>query len=45
MREAATNLEFERAAKLRDEVKRLKTMELDTRKNRVDEHGDAVMSG
>ena len=30
MREAATNLEFERAAKLRDEVKRLREMELDT---------------
>ena len=30
MREAATNLEFEKAAKLRDEVKRLREMELDT---------------
>ncbi len=30
MREAATNLEFEKAARLRDEVKRLKEMELDT---------------
>ncbi len=29
MREAATNLEFEEAARLRDEVKRLKEMELD----------------
>ncbi len=29
MREAATNLEFEKAARLRDEVKRLKEMELD----------------
>ncbi|MCZ4274095.1 excinuclease ABC subunit UvrB [Maritalea porphyrae] len=29
MREAATNLEFEEAARLRDEVKRLKDMELD----------------
>jgi len=29
MREAATNLEFEKAAKLRDEVKRLRQMELD----------------
>lgn len=29
MREAATNLEFEDAARLRDEVKRLKDMELD----------------
>jgi excinuclease ABC subunit B len=29
MREAATNLEFEKAAKLRDEVKRLREMELD----------------
>ena len=26
---AATNLEFEKAARLRDEVKRLKEMELD----------------
>ncbi len=30
MREAATNLEFERAARLRDEIKRLREMELDT---------------
>src|SRR5690606_25389463 len=30
MREAATNLEFETAARLRDEIKRLKEMELDT---------------
>ncbi len=30
MRDAATNLEFEEAARLRDEVKRLKEMELDT---------------
>ncbi|SHF66285.1 excinuclease ABC subunit UvrB [Devosia limi] len=30
MREAATNLEFEKAARLRDEVKRLRDMELDT---------------
>lgn len=30
MREAATNLEFEKAARLRDEVKRLKELELDT---------------
>lgn len=29
MREAATNLEFEKAAKLRDELKRLREMELD----------------
>jgi len=29
-REAATNLEFENAARLRDEVKRLQEMELDT---------------
>jgi excinuclease ABC subunit B len=29
MREAATNLEFEEAARLRDEIKRLKEMELD----------------
>jgi excinuclease ABC subunit B len=30
MREAATNLEFEKAARLRDEVKRLREMELDS---------------
>ena len=30
MREAATNLEFETAARLRDEIKRLREMELDT---------------
>jgi excinuclease ABC subunit B len=29
MREAATNLEFEKAARLRDEIKRLRSMELD----------------
>jgi excinuclease ABC subunit B len=29
MREAATNLEFERAARLRDEIKRLREVELD----------------
>ena len=29
MREAATNLEFEKAARLRDEIKRLRTAELD----------------
>ncbi len=29
MREAATNLEFEKAARLRDEIKRLKELELD----------------
>ena len=29
MREAATNLEFERAARLRDEIKRLREAELD----------------
>ncbi len=29
MREAATNLEFEKAARLRDEVKRLREMKLD----------------
>jgi excinuclease ABC subunit B len=36
MREAATNLEFEKAARLRDEVKRLRTMELDTLEGSVD---------
>ena len=36
MREAATNLEFERAAKLRDEIKRLRTMELDVLQGEVD---------
>ena len=30
MREAATNLEFEKAARLRDELKRLREMEVDT---------------
>jgi excinuclease ABC subunit B len=30
MRESATNLEFEKAAKLRDEIKKLREMELDT---------------
>jgi len=36
MREAATNLEFERAARLRDEVKRLREMELDTLEGAAD---------
>jgi excinuclease ABC subunit B len=35
MREAATNLEFEKAARLRDEVKRLREMELDTLQGEV----------
>jgi len=35
MREAATNLEFERAARLRDEIKRLREMELDTLEGEV----------
>ncbi len=35
MREAATNLDFERAAKIRDEVKRLREMELDTLEGEV----------
>ena len=35
MREAATNLEFEKAAKLRDEIKRLRTMELDVLQGEV----------
>jgi len=35
MREAATNLEFEKAARLRDEVKRLKEMELDVLEGEV----------
>jgi len=35
MREAATNLEFEKAAKLRDEIKRLKEMELDVLEGEV----------
>jgi excinuclease ABC subunit B len=35
MREAATNLEFEKAARLRDEVKRLREMELDTLEGEV----------
>ena len=36
MREAATNLEFERAARLRDEIKRLREMELDTLEGTLD---------
>ena len=36
MREAATNLEFEKAARLRDEVRRLKSMELDTLEGATD---------
>ena len=35
MREAATNLEFEKAARLRDEIKRLREMELDTLEGEV----------
>ncbi|MCS6762651.1 MAG: excinuclease ABC subunit UvrB [Candidatus Devosia symbiotica] len=35
MREAATNLEFEKAARLRDEVKRLREVELDTLSGKV----------
>src|SRR5690606_37340710 len=35
LRDAATNLEFEKAARLRDEIKRLRTMELDTLEGEV----------
>ena len=35
MREAATNLEFEKAARLRDEIRRLREMELDTLEGEV----------
>ena len=37
MREAATNLEFEKAARFRDEIKRLREMELDTLDGHLDE--------
>ena len=37
MREAATNLEFEKAARLRDEIKRLREMELDVLEGAADE--------
>jgi excinuclease ABC subunit B len=36
MREAATNLEFEKAARLRDEIKRLREMELDVLEGSVE---------
>ena len=36
MREAATNLEFEKAARLRDEIKRLREMELDVLEGAAD---------
>ncbi|HEY9013265.1 MAG TPA: excinuclease ABC subunit UvrB [Devosia sp.] len=36
MREAATNLEFEKAARLRDEIKRLREMELDVLEGSLD---------
>lgn len=36
MREAATNLEFEKAARLRDEIKRLREMELDVLEGKLD---------
>ena len=37
MREAATNLEFEKAARLRDEIKRLREMELDVLEGMADD--------
>jgi hypothetical protein len=37
MREAATNLEFEKAVRLRDELKRLREMELDTLEGAADD--------
>jgi excinuclease ABC subunit B len=40
MREAATNLEFEKAARLRDEIKRLREMELDVLEAREAREGD-----
>jgi excinuclease ABC subunit B len=36
MREAATNLEFEKAARLRDEVERLREMEVDVLEGSTD---------
>jgi excinuclease ABC subunit B len=36
MRDAATNLEFEKAARLRDEIKRLREMELDVLEGAAD---------
>jgi excinuclease UvrABC helicase subunit UvrB len=35
MREAATNLEFEKVARLRDEFKQLHELELDTQEGRA----------
>ena len=37
MREAATNLEFEKAVRLRDDLKRLREMELDTLEGEADD--------
>jgi excinuclease ABC subunit B len=36
MREAAGNLEFETAARMRDEIKRLKTLDLEFAKDMLD---------
>ena len=41
MREAAANLEFETAARLRDEIKRLKMLDLEFAKDMVGSAGDA----
>jgi excinuclease ABC subunit B len=42
MREAAANLEFEEAARLRDEIKRLKLLDLEFANDALTEAGDAV---
>ena len=42
MREAASNLEFETAARLRDEIKRLKLMDLEFANDVMTPVGEAV---
>ena len=42
MREAASNLEFEEAARLRDEIKRMKLMDLEFANDLMTAEGQAV---
>ena len=45
MREAASNLEFETAARLRDEIKRLKMLDLEFANELLTPAGEAVDQG
>lgn len=45
MKKAADNLEFEEAAKIRDEIKRLEMLQLTTLEGAVDQINNSVIMG